>query len=365
MQADTLLPVAVTADAAERIAAELYGISARASALPGEYDNNFRLTTESGAGFVLKIMHPSRENALVDLQARALQHLAARAPGLPLQRVRPARSGQAISVVEIKPGVPQAVWAVGFIHGRPFAETRPRPSQLLEELGEFLGTMSAALADFDHPAAIRELKWDLTRSGWISAHLHEIDNTRRRGIVAKCMEDFGATVLPALARLRRSVIHGDANDYNVLTDVARSELPHIAGVIDFGDMHRGITVADLAIAIAYAILGQEDPLPAAAAVVRGFHRKFALTDAEIEMLLPLITDCVSAWSIPPAARRSPRAIRISRSARRLRGSRSKHSHWSTQGLLTAPFALPAACRRSHTRARLSRGSPRIAQRSHR
>jgi 4-aminobutyrate aminotransferase-like enzyme/Ser/Thr protein kinase RdoA (MazF antagonist) len=295
MKADKLLPAAVTADAAERIAAELYGISARATALPGEYDNNFRLSTESGAGFVLKIMHPSRENTLVDLQARALQHLASRVPELPLQRVRPARSGQAISVVEIKPGMPQAVWAVGFIHGRAFAETRPRSGQLLEELGEFLGTMSAALADFDHPAAIRELKWDLTRSGWINAHLHEIDNARRRGIVAKCMEDFGAMVLPALASLRRSVIHGDANDYNVLTDAARSELPRIVGVIDFGDMHRGITVADLAIAIAYAILGQQEPLAAAAAVVRGFHRKFALTDAEIQVLLPLITTrlCVS------------------------------------------------------------------------
>jgi 4-aminobutyrate aminotransferase-like enzyme/Ser/Thr protein kinase RdoA (MazF antagonist) len=295
MQVDTLLPAAVTADAAERIAAELYGICARATALPGEYDNNFRLTTESGAGFVLKIMHPSREHTLVDLQVRALQHLAARAPGLPLQRVLPASSGRAISVVEIKPGVPQAVWAVGFIHGRPFAETRPQSGQLLEELGEFLGTMSAALADFDHPAAIRELKWDLTRSGWINSHLHEIDDARRRRIVAQCMDNFGATVLPALAGLRRSVIHGDANDYNVLTDAARSELPHVVGVIDFGDMHRGITVADLAIAIAYAILGQEDPLAAAAAVVRGYHRKFALTDAEIEMLLPLIAArlCVS------------------------------------------------------------------------
>jgi 4-aminobutyrate aminotransferase-like enzyme/Ser/Thr protein kinase RdoA (MazF antagonist) len=295
MQADTLLPAPVSADAAERIAAELYGISARATALPGEYDNNFRLTTQSGTGFVLKIMHRSRDHAIVDLQARALQHLAGQAPDLPLQRVQLARSGQAISVVEIEPGVPQAVWAVGFIHGRPFAEARPRSAQLLEELGEYIGAMSAALADFDHPAAIRELKWDLTRSGWINGQLQQIDDARRRRIVATCMEEFGAAVLPALAKLRRSVIHGDANDYNVLTDAARSELPRIVGVIDFGDMHRGLTVADLAIAIAYAILGQDEPLAAAATVVRGFQRKFALMDAELKVLLPLIRTrlCVS------------------------------------------------------------------------
>jgi 4-aminobutyrate aminotransferase-like enzyme/Ser/Thr protein kinase RdoA (MazF antagonist) len=294
MQADTLLPATVTVEAAERIAAELYGISARATTLPGEYDNNFRLTTSDGTGLVLKIMHPSRESALIDLQARALQHVAARAPGLSLQRVQPARNGKAISVVEIMPGVPQAVWAVGFLTGRPFAESQPKTMQLLEELGAYVGEMTAALADFDHPAAVRELKWDLTRSAWINAHLQEISEPAHRRLVARCMESF-ADVLPALPTLRRSIIHGDANDHNVLTDAARSELPRIVGVIDFGDMHRGPTVAELAIAIAYAILGQEDPLAAAAAVVRGFHRKFPLEDREIGVLLPLILArlCVS------------------------------------------------------------------------
>ena len=86
MQADTRLPAAVTAAAAERIAADLYGIAARATALPGEYDNNFRLTAPSGAGHVLKIMHPSREAALVELQAGALLHLAERSPGLSAPR---------------------------------------------------------------------------------------------------------------------------------------------------------------------------------------------------------------------------------------------------------------------------------------
>jgi 4-aminobutyrate aminotransferase-like enzyme/Ser/Thr protein kinase RdoA (MazF antagonist) len=295
IQADSLLPATLTADAAEHIAAELYGISARAAALPGEYDNNFRLTVEDGPDYVLKIMHPSRENGLVDLQVRALQHLAARAPGLSLQRVQPACSGEPLSVVEIEPGIMQGVWAVSYLHGRPIAETRPKTTQLLQELGAYVGEMTAALADFNHPAALRELKWDLERCAWINAHLEEISNPQRRRLVAQCMRKFSAEVLPALPSLRHSVIHGDANDYNVLTDSRRSQHPRIVGVIDFGDMHRGLTVAELAITIAYAILGQEDPLAAAAAVVRGFHRKFPLDDREIAVLLPLILArlCVS------------------------------------------------------------------------
>ena len=240
MQPDTLLPAPVTADAARRALAGLYGIDAGVAPLPGEYDNNFRVTPAAGPGMVLKIMHPSRDPALVDLQVRALLHVAARAPQLPLPRVHASRTGQAISVLEFAPGVPQAVWAVGYIPGRPFAAARPKSLPLLTALGEFLGSLTAALADFDHPAAARDLKWDLERAQWIDAHVGSIADAERRRIVAAAMAEFAATVVPALPSLRRSVIHGDANDYNVLTDTAPAAAPHIAGVIDFGDMHRGL-----------------------------------------------------------------------------------------------------------------------------
>lgn len=295
MQPDTLLPAKVSVDTARRLAAGLYGIDAVATPLPGEYDNNFHLAIASGDGAVLKVMHPSRDAGLVDVQVRALLHVAARAPNLPLPRVHPTRTGQAISVVEVEPGVRHSIWSVGYILGRPFAETRPKTPDLLAQLGEFVGALTAALADFDHPAADRDLKWDLTRAQWILPYVDQVDDERRRGIVATCMADFAATVVPALPNLRRSVIHGDVNDYNVLTDAAPAAPPRIVGVIDFGDMHRGPTVAELAITIAYAILGQDDPLAAACAVAGGFHRSFALTDAELAVLFPLIKArlCVS------------------------------------------------------------------------
>src|SRR5206468_1975877 len=62
----------------------------------------------------------------------------------------------------------------------------------------------------------------------------------------------------------------------------------IAGLIDFGDMHHGITASEPAIAAAYAILGKEDPLPAAAAIVAGYHRAFSLDERELSVLFPLI-----------------------------------------------------------------------------
>src|ERR1700739_131886 len=112
------------AEAAE-LARELYGLDVAAKALPGEYDDNFHLTLlhygvgarpemagarsnsnsinttgeRAAAGFVLKVMHPARERAFIDMQCRALQHLAPCAPQLTLPRVLLNRRGEAFAAI--------------------------------------------------------------------------------------------------------------------------------------------------------------------------------------------------------------------------------------------------------------------------
>jgi len=63
---------------ARRIALELYGLEATARSLPGEYDDNFELLNSDSRVFVLKLMHPAREDSFVDMQCRALTHLGVR-----------------------------------------------------------------------------------------------------------------------------------------------------------------------------------------------------------------------------------------------------------------------------------------------
>ena len=75
--------------------------------------------------------------------------------------------------------------------------------------------------------------------------------------------------------LRPGVIHGDANDHNVLAEPDR-----MTGLLDFGDMVHSAIVCDLAVALAYAMLGERDPLAAAGAVIRGYHRHNPLDLAE-------------------------------------------------------------------------------------
>ena len=78
--------LAISASDAERLAKELYGITAAGTALPGEYDCNFHLRAADGHEYVLKCMHPARENSFIDMQCAALTYLANNAPRLPLPR---------------------------------------------------------------------------------------------------------------------------------------------------------------------------------------------------------------------------------------------------------------------------------------
>jgi hypothetical protein len=63
--------------------------------------------------------------------------------------------------------------------GRLLADTKPHSPALLHSLGHTLGQLDAALADFDHPAAHRTLKWNLNRASFIAAYLQFIPDASR------------------------------------------------------------------------------------------------------------------------------------------------------------------------------------------
>ena len=288
MLLETRVAHKITETEAVRLARELYGFEATAKYLPGEYDDNFHLACADGREFVLKVMHPARERSFLDLQCQALTHLATQTPRLALPRVFPDRRGEFFRLIATADGTARLVWMLSFVKGQVFARVRPHAPELLEDLGRFLGEMDAALQTFAHPAAERELKWDSSRAGWIKDYVREISDSKRCALVEKFLALYEAEVVPRLPRLRRSVIYGDANDYNVLVSEPGPGPRKIASVIDFGDMHYGLTVSEPAIAAAYAILGKKDVLGAAAAVVAGYHRTLPLDEQELAVLFALI-----------------------------------------------------------------------------
>jgi 4-aminobutyrate aminotransferase-like enzyme/Ser/Thr protein kinase RdoA (MazF antagonist) len=273
---------------AVRLAREIFSLNASANSLPGEYDDNFHLISADGREFVLKVMHPAREESFVEMQCLALQHLATRASHLGVPRVCPASGGHAFTTATLADGTKRLLWLLTYVPGPVLAKVNPHSPELLRSLGEFLGEMDTALANFSHPAAQRELKWDLARAGWIRDYLKHIEDSTRRALVERFLALYESEVVPAMKSLRRSVVYGDANDYNVLVSPPWPQPRKVVSLIDFGDMHYGLTVSEVAIAAAYAMLGEKDPLSAASAVVAGYHSVFPLNENEISHLYTLI-----------------------------------------------------------------------------
>src|SRR3984957_5123023 len=254
--------------------------------------------------FVLKVMHPARNAALIDLQCQALQHLAQRAPEIGLPRVCLNKNVEAFTAITAADGSTRLVWMLTYIPGTLMAHANPHSAEMLRSLGELLGELSTGLAHFSHGSAKRELKWDYAQAGWIREHLEQIADPERRALIEKFIALYDAEVVPVMSRLRRSIVYGDANDYNVLVGEASAQPRRVVSVFDFGDMHESFTVSEVATAAAYSILGKKEPLRAAAAVVSGYYSRFLLTDVEISVLYPLIAMRLAVSVVNSAIRAS-------------------------------------------------------------
>src|SRR5262245_30487618 len=277
---------------ATRLAREMYGLDAAASPLPSERDQNFLVTTAAGERYVLKIANASEERAMLEAQNAAMAHVSRRMTFCP--RVVPTTAGTTIGAA----GDGHFVRLVTYLPGVPLATTIAGPERtgLYHALGRAIGELDAALADFDHPAVHRDFHWDLANAERvIDEHLSKIHDTER-ALVARIAASSLSIVTTNQASFRHSVIHNDANDWNALVDGDR-----IAGLIDFGDMVHSWTVADPAIAIAYAVLDCPAPLDVAASFIRGYQTAWPLRDEELAALMPLVnlrlcmSACIAAW----------------------------------------------------------------------
>jgi Ser/Thr protein kinase RdoA (MazF antagonist) len=190
----------------------------------------------------------------IGLQNKALEHLATHNPALLLPHVCFTTEGKTIATITNTDGMTHFVRILTYIPGKVLAETRPHTPELLYSLGNLLGKLDSALQDFNDTTAHRILKWDLQHTHWIHDYLRYIDQPEHRTIVERFLAQFENQALPLLPKLRMSVIHNDANDYNVLIDDTGEGARRVVSVLDFGDMVYTYTVCELAIACAYAML---------------------------------------------------------------------------------------------------------------
>jgi Ser/Thr protein kinase RdoA (MazF antagonist) len=270
------ITVAHAADVARRE----FGIEGAMSALPSERDQNFLITDAARGKFVMKIANLNDAPELLDFQNQAMRHVARAVAECRVQSIVPSLRGSDMAAIgNDATGGSHCVRILTWIEGEVLANTPSRGAALHESIGASMAKVDAALCRFSHPAMHRDLQWDLRQAGAAReyAALLPVGGRARIESIFRMWDEI------EWSALRHSVIHGDANDHNLLVGDGR-----MTGLLDFGDMVHTATVCDLAIASAYTMLDANEPLSVAACVVGGYHRGYPLTDAEQQALFPLI-----------------------------------------------------------------------------
>lgn len=264
---------------AAQIAQQVFGVAANVALLPSERDQNFLLDTVEGSRFVLKFAKSDEDRAVLEFQNAALRQVAARAPALAVPRVFPTRLGKDLTQIKDQRGQAHYVRLISWLDGQMLADTAPHDESLLASLGATMAEIDRALQGFSHAAMHRELHWNVRCADLALEHLSLLPAEQRR-VVHSVMQ---AWLEIDWRKLRHGVIHGDANDHNVLVRQGR-----VAGLIDFGDIVHSALVCDLAIALAYAMLAKPQPVEVAGTIVRAYHDRFPLETYELDALYPLV-----------------------------------------------------------------------------
>lgn len=280
---------------AARMARQHFGISASASSLPSERDQNFLLIDDAGDKSVLKIAQAGEARELLELQNAALRHLAERIPHIRLQRVNRSLDDEDIVTVRDEKNTAFFIRLMAWVEGGMLADVGEAREAIWSSFGSTLAEIDATLQSFAHPAMHRELHWDVKLADRALGHAHLLPS-ERRALVEHFMAEWRAI---DWRTLRHGVIHNDANDYNVLVESGR-----VVGLLDFGDMVHTAVVCDPAIGIAYAMLGKSDPVAVASSILAAYHARFPLTRDEIDVVFPLATArlCISVCTAAYNAR---------------------------------------------------------------
>lgn len=276
--------IQITASEAAQIALERYQLDGEISPLPGELDFNFKLKTKEEV-FLLKISRPDADEQEIDFQEKILQWVAEHGKNITSPQLFKDKEGHYISKVVDGKGQTRLVRLLSFIPGRLWSSVNPQNKNLLYSLGKEAGKLCSILQGFDHPLAKRDFVWDVGQAQWTYKHT-KLFSAEKLEII-EYFQSLFIEIQEPYQSLRKSMVHNDANDNNVIVtdDLIH---PQVEAIIDYGDAIYTQTINDLAIAIAYAVMNKPDAIEAALPIIKAYHQEFPLLPEELELLYTLV-----------------------------------------------------------------------------
>lgn len=257
-----------------------YGIDGSIKRLPGYDDLNFRVDADEGR-FVLKINTTVSDAEFLQAEGRVLSHLnrpGSRMEGV-VQHPIPMLDGSLVKSIEMPDGSPAKLRMLSFLPGK-FVGEIPRDEKLFRSLGRTLGQLNHELTALSESViSARVMKWDLQHLMLNAPLTQNVQDRSLRRLIEYFLMGFKNEVLPELPFLSRQLIQNDANEWNVLTSEGV-----VSGLIDFSDMVCGPRIQELAVSMAYSLMGEDDPIQAGVWMIEGYVEHCSLEPREIPLL---------------------------------------------------------------------------------
>lgn len=250
--------------------------------IQGYEDQNFLLKDGEGRKMIAKVATDLLNPYVLDAQLKAMAHLRKKGNDIRIQDIIANVDGGAYTVF-YKDGKAFYLRMLSYLEGSIMGDVKDCPLSVAESLGTTLANMDLQLRDFSHPAAYRLIEWDLAQVLNCRDYLPYIKDHEQRTMADYFLLQYEMEVLPLQHKLRKAVIHNDANDYNVLVKDGE-----VTGILDFGDMVESQLINNVAIACTYVMFKREEPLSAGLALLKRYHEVYPLNETELSVLYYLI-----------------------------------------------------------------------------
>jgi len=258
---------------------EHWGVEASlVTPLGSERDQNFEVLGPAGR-HVLKIANRAEAPALTRLQTRAIRHVAAADPGVPVQRIVATLAGADAASAQ-----GSTIRLLTWLDGIPLHLTARTSAQRVSVAAGH-ARLVRALEGFVSDAESPTLQWDVRHAARLRDRLDAVSSDLRESVEA-ALERFVRYAAPQLAQMPHQFVHNDIQPHNVVVDARDTD--RLSGILDFGDMVCTPVACDLGVACAYHVLPGPHPLSTVGDYVRAFHAVRPLGDAEFEALPALI-----------------------------------------------------------------------------
>ena len=191
---------------------------------------------------------------------------------------------------------------LSFLDGELYGNVTPTKT-LFQSLGRFIALLDIQLQSFNNKTIrARRWHWDIQYLHLNKKYIKDIQSVKKRHVIINYFQKFEENVIPVLPELRKSIIHGDANEWNVLVNNGK-----VTGIIDFGDLSYTPLINELAITIAYACLYVENPLEWTSSIIESYHNVLPLEEKEITILYYLILArlCISVCNSAHSRKENP------------------------------------------------------------